>query len=83
MHAVAKMVRVLKDGTERPVEQMPLQPTIKAVLNPEDQEAIRIKLWHGTCLEAEAEIKFINDQVVVNLIPKKELRKDAPKEATC
>lgn len=79
MHAIAKMVRVLQDKTERPIEAILGDPIVE-VLN---GEKVIVRLWHGTCLEAEAHITVSEDRALVRLVSKKELRKDAPPEATC
>lgn len=78
MHALAKMVRILKDHTERPIEPMMAPFAIGEVL---EGEEIKIRLWHGTCLEAEATVTVSEGKAIVKLVPKKELRIDAPAEA--
>lgn len=47
-----------------------------------ENEQILIRLWHGTCLEAEASVIVSSGRTIVKLTEKKELRKDAPVEAT-
>jgi hypothetical protein len=44
-------------------------------------ETVKIKLWHGTCLEAEGEVTVSAGRTIVRLSDKKELRQDAPPEA--
>jgi hypothetical protein len=82
MHAVAKMVRILPDGEERPVEPM-MTPAAMAELL--EGETVKIRLWHGHCLESEAVVSVLGGRTIVKLLSKKELRKDPPTEAieTC
>jgi hypothetical protein len=80
MHAVAKMIRVYPDGREVPIEAMMSSSALGEV---NEGEIIKIRLWHGRCLEAEAEIRVSGGRTLVKLISKKENRSDAPPEATC
>lgn len=79
MHAKAKMVRLLKDQTERPIEQMPFSHGPMAEVT--EGETVKVKLWHGSCLESEVVVTVSEGRTVVKLVEKKELRADAPKEA--
>lgn len=79
MHAKAKMVRMLPDQLEQPIEQMPFsQGPIAEVL---EGETVKVKLWHGHCLESEILVTVSAGRTIVKLVEKKELRADAPKEA--
>lgn len=78
MKAIAKMVRVMPDKTERPIEAWMAPFAIAEVL---EGETVKVKLWHGTCLESEVHVTVSGDRTIVKLIDKKELRSDAPKEA--
>lgn len=50
-----------------------------------DGETVKVKLWHGKCLESEAIVTVSDGRTFVKLVSKKELRADAPQEAleTC
>jgi hypothetical protein len=78
LHAKAKMVRVLPDQTERPVEAVMTPFALAEVL---EGEKVLVKLWHGNCLEAEAMVTVSDGRTLVRLTEKKELRSDAPQEA--
>lgn len=78
MHAVAKMVRIYPDGKEVPIEPMMSPSAIAEML---EGDVIKIRLWHGRCLESEAEIRVSEGRTLVKLTGKKENRKDAPSEA--
>lgn len=78
MHAIAKMLRIYPDRTEVPIERM-IGPSAIAEIN--EGERVKILLWHGPCLEAEAEISVSNGRTLVRLTEKKELRLNPPREA--
>lgn len=81
MHAIAKMYRIYPDGKEVPIVAM-MSPAAMGEVLP--GEKIVIRLWHGTCLEAEATIQTTQfGSAMVTLTEKKELRNNAPPEATC
>lgn len=81
MHAKAKMVRMMPDKSERPIEGQPFGPLPGPIAEVEEGETVKIKLWHGQCLESEVVVTVSAGRTIVKLIEKKELRTDAPKEA--
>lgn len=78
MHAKAKLARILPDGSERSIEAVMSPFAIAEVL---EGEEVRIKLWHGHCLDSEAVVTVSGGRTIVKLIEKKELRPDPPPEA--
>jgi hypothetical protein len=83
MKAVAKLLRVKENGEEIAVDRV-MAPFAITTLTKGYKEKAVVRLWHGNCLEAEVLVQSLeNGDVIVKLIDKKELRKDAPPEATC
>lgn len=79
MHAIAKLVKILPNQTEQSIDSA--MPGLEPSTDIHEGETVKVRLWHGHCLEAEAIISVSSGRTSVKLIQKKELRKDAPSEA--